>query len=134
MIKILYVDDEIRLCKAWEKLFAMQADFELLGTSCRTEAVGGLVQQMGPDILLIDLTMPGDDPLGTIRRMAAEHPGTRSVVYTGRSDMESVRAACDAGAWGYIDKLAEPEEMFTVLRRVAAGETVFPALWGDLGL
>ncbi len=127
MIKVVLVDDEPRLRRAWETLFASQADMALLAALPQADTLQQVIAEGAPDVIVVDLTMPGMDPLEAIRAVAASNPSVRSVVYSAHSDMASLRSAYDAGAWGYLDKLAAPSEMFSVIRRVAAGEAVFPA-------
>lgn len=126
MIKILFVDDELRLRRAWEKLFHAQSDFTLVGTLAQADDLNASVTACSPDIVVIDLTMPGVDPLLAIRDLGTSHPSVKAVVYSGRSEPEVLRESYDVGAWGYIDKIAPITDMFDTIRRVAAGEMVFP--------
>lgn len=126
MIKVLFADDEPKLRQAWERLFTSQPDMELVGTLPNAEGLADAVVALKPDVAVLDLSMPGRDPLDEIRRMVVVSPHVRSIVYSGHADLDSIRAAFDAGAWGYLDKLAPPADMFKVVRRVAGGESVFP--------
>lgn len=126
MIKVVLVDDEPRLCRAWETLFATQADMKLVATLPQADSLGAFVAVNSPGVVVVDLTMPGMDPLEAIRGIAESQPDVRCIVYSAHSDMASLRAAYEAGAWGYLDKLAAPNEMFSVIRRVSSGEAVFP--------
>jgi two-component system response regulator DesR len=126
MIKVLFADDEPKLRQAWERLFTSQPDMELVGTLADAEGLVDAVTTLKPDIAVLDLSMPGRDPLDEIRRLVVVSPNVRTIVYTGRGDEETIRAAFDAGAWGYLDKLAPPADMFRTVRRVACGEAVFP--------
>lgn len=127
VIRVLFVDDEVRLRRAWEKLFSSRTDMVLVGTLAQADGLVGAATELSPDIAVVDLTMPGIDPLKAIAELAAARPDVRAVVYSGQSDPQLLQAALDAGAWGYIDKLTAPATMFTVLQRVADGEVVFPA-------
>ena len=127
MIKVVLVDDEPRLRRAWETLFASQPDMTLLAALPQADTLMQVIVEKAPDVVVVDLTMPGIDPLEAIRAIATTHPSVRSVVYSAHSDLASLQSAYDAGAWGYLDKLAAPSEMFSVIRRVANGEAVFPA-------
>ncbi len=83
-----------------------------------------------PHVAVLDLSMPGADPLAEIKRLSGLIPDVRAIVYSGHADPDLIRAAFDAGAWGFLDKLAPPADMFMVVRRVAAGEAVFPPSLG----
>lgn len=126
MIKVLFVDDEPRLRLAWEKLFASQPDMKLVGCLPRADTVHEAVASLSPNVLVMDLNMPGIDPLAVVRDLASSQPEVRSIVYSAHSGPEPVKAAFDAGAWGYLDKLAMATDMFEVVRRVVSGEVVFP--------
>lgn len=133
MIRVVLVDDEARLRKAWERLFGAREDMELVASLPDTRTLDAVVSEHSPHVVVVDLSVPGEDPIESIRRLRETHPGVRAVVFTGHSDGQFVRAAFDAGAWGYVDKLAEPGELFDAVRRVADGETVFPPMSGGVG-
>ncbi len=126
MIKVLFADDEPKLRQAWQRLFISQPDMELVGTLPDAEGLVDAAATLKPDIAVVDLSMPGRDPLGEIKVMSGVSPNVRAIVYSGHGDSDTIRAAFDAGAWGYLDKLAPPSDMFMVVRRVAGGEAVFP--------
>ncbi|MGD9692756.1 MAG: response regulator transcription factor [Phycisphaerales bacterium] len=130
MIKVLLVDDEARLCQAWERMLGSTPDVRLVGTLPRADGLGEAVARSEPSIVVIDLMMPGSDPIRAIEELRAERPNVRVVVYSGQRDRETLARAFDAGAWGYIDKLSDPGDLLTVLRRVSAGEVVFPEALG----
>ncbi len=126
MVKILLVDDEARLRQAWERLLASTPDVRLVGMLPNADKVLAAIEDVAPDIVLLDLTMPGKDPLEAIREMTKAHPDVRTVVYSARRDPESLREAFDAGAWAFVDKLSSPGDMLSTIQRVAKGEVVFP--------
>lgn len=130
MLKVLLIDDEPRLVRAWERLFASEPGIELVGTRDRADGLLSTVTELKPDVVVIDLTMPGVDPLDAIRQIVDAEPATHCVVYSAHGAPDILRAAHDAGARGYIDKVRAPMEMFPTIRRVAAGEVVFPEKCG----
>lgn len=125
-IRILFVDDEIRLRKAWERLINAQPDMTLVGSLGAADDLDAAVDETSPDVVVIDLTMPGTDPIGAVRALAERKPDVKAVFYSGRGEPELMRDAFDAGAWGFIDKLTLPTDAIESLRRIAAGEVVFP--------
>ena len=62
------------------------------------------VERLKPDVVVLDLSMPGKDPLEVLTEVAAAHPDTRTIVYSGYDDMKSIDKAVEAGAWGYVSK------------------------------
>ncbi len=133
MMRVLLVDDEPRLCSAWERLFAMRTDMQLVGTLLQADGLQNAVATLTPDIVVIDLTMPGEDPLEAVRKVIAAHPEIKVIVFSGHSGVEHINAAFDAGAAGYMDKLTPPSKIFTLIQSIAAGETVFPSVLVDPG-
>jgi len=121
---VLLVDDEPRLVQAWIKLFASEPEFDLVATLDTADGLVEKVNEFDPRIVVLDLGLPGIDPLEVLRSLSESRPDVRIVVHSGQSDGRIREAAFDAGAWGFVDKLAPPEEVFSVLRRVAAGEVV----------
>lgn len=126
MVNVLLVDDEPRLLRAWSLLFAEDPGFCVVGTLDRADGLMDMAERTSPHVVVLDLTMPGLDPFAAIRLMAAAHPDVRVIVYSAQSDPLLMRRSIDAGAWGFVDKLCPPEEMFRAVRRVASGEAVVP--------
>jgi DNA-binding NarL/FixJ family response regulator len=126
MVNILLVDDEPRLLRAWCSLFSDQPGFRLVGTLMCADELARTAEETAPHVVVLDLSMPGLPPLEAIRRLADSSPDVRVIVYSAHNDRGLIQAAFDAGAWGYVDKMANPEDMFSAVRRVAAGEAVVP--------
>lgn len=125
-IGVLVVDDEYSLRALWEKLLDAQPDMRCAGTLAQADSLCDCVERAGARVVLLDLKLPGLDPLEAVRRLAAERPECRVVICSGYSDHDTIRSAFDAGAWGFVDKLNPPMETLGVIRRVAADEVVFP--------
>lgn len=126
MIRVLFADDEPKIRSVWERLIDQQSDMCLVGTLESAEKLTETATELSPDIVVIDLTMPGPDPLDAVRSLTESSPQIKSVFYSAHSDDESVQAAFDVGAWGYIPKLASIAEICQALRQVADGEVTFP--------
>ncbi len=126
MINILLVDDDARLCRAWERMFQTQGDVRLVATRSQAGGLDDAVAETGADLVVLDLTMPGLDPRRAIRGLTSAHPAVRVAVYSGHSDADTIQEVHDAGAHAFIDKLTNPLTMLDILRRVADGESVFP--------
>jgi DNA-binding NarL/FixJ family response regulator len=86
-----------------------------------------------PDVLLIDLRLPGIDGLETTRRLAVTHAGVDVVILTAHDEPRSIAEAVHAGAKAYVLKTAEGEEILETVRMVARGHVVFDsAMWSAL--
>ncbi|CAG0982810.1 Transcriptional regulatory protein DesR [Phycisphaerales bacterium] len=127
MISVLLVDDQERLLLAWEKLLAAQPDMRLAGTLPAADRLIEVVSSSPVDVVILDLSMPGRSPLSAIRDLVEHGPGVRAIVLSAHADPAAIQAAFDAGVWAFVDKLSPPSHMLDVIRRVAAGEAVFPA-------
>lgn len=88
--------------------------------------VPGLVADLEPDLVLMDLDMPGMDGVEATRRLVEENPDVRVVVLTGSYDEQLLLDALKAGAQGYLLKTLEPDELFEHLEGVLAGEPALP--------
>lgn len=132
-VRVLIADDHTVLRSGLRLLLQTQPDLQVVG-----EAGDGIqalerIRQLKPDVVLLDLTMPGLDGLDTLRRLTAEMPWVKVMVLTMHDEAELVRSALTAGARGYVLKRAADTELLTAIRQVAAGESyVYPSLAAKL--
>lgn len=122
-LRILLVDDHVLFRKGLARLLDAQPGFEVVG-----EAADGwdAVEQsrlLRPDLVLMDLRMPGCDGLEATRQIKREMPETRVVMFTVSQDEADLAAAIRSGADGYLVKDIRPEELFQELRGVSQGES-----------
>jgi DNA-binding NarL/FixJ family response regulator len=130
MIRVLFVDDDRRVRECWSRLLEAQSDIELVGTLDQADRLVEVVQRVEPDVVVLDLTMPGLDPIEAARRLTESDAGARVIFYSGHDDPSLMDAAYDAGAWGFVDKLAAPDAIIEVIRSVAQDTPVFPVRSG----
>ena len=98
MIRVAIVDDQPLFSSGLSMLIEAQADMECVGTALDGEQGIALAARTHPDVMLMDLRMPGLDGLETTRRLRAERPGQQVVLYTAYLDAEIERQAVAAGA------------------------------------
>jgi DNA-binding NarL/FixJ family response regulator len=121
-IRVVAIDDHSVVLQGLEQLLAAAEDIDVLGTGrSGTEALA-LVAERGPDVVLLDLSMPGMDGIEATREILEGHPEVRVVILTSFSDRERILEALDAGAIGYLLKDAEPDELLRGIRAAARGE------------
>jgi NarL family two-component system response regulator LiaR len=121
MIRILIADDHPIVRDGLVAVLSTQADFSVVGTAEHGEAVLRQVAQLQPDVLLLDLEMPGLDGVETLRRLAAGSQPIRTIVFTAFDTDDRIVKAVRAGAQGYLLKGAPREELFNAIRVVHAG-------------
>ena len=110
-------------------LLSLEDDLEVVGEVARGDAVVEAVRRDRPDVVLLDIEMPGLDGLEVARRLRAEALPGRVLMVTTFGRPGFLRAAMDAGAAGFVLKDAPAPELAVAIRRVAAGERVVdPAL------
>jgi DNA-binding NarL/FixJ family response regulator len=121
MIKVLVADDHPLLRAGLGDLLSETEGLTLVGSAADGEEAVELACSEHPDVVLMDLEMPGVDGIVATQRIRAEQPSTQVVVLTSFADRERILAALDAGAAGYLLKDAEPEELLRGIREAAAG-------------
>ncbi len=120
MITVVLADDHAVLRGALAGYLAGVPDIEVVGTAGDGQGAVDLVVELHPDLVLMDLQMPGMDGVTATRAIVAQG-GTDVLVLTSFSDSERIVAALDAGALGYLLKDAEPEEVVEGIRQVSRG-------------
>lgn len=123
MIRVLLVDDHQLVRAGLESLLSTTDDLKVVGTAADGTAAVEAAAAANPDIVLMDLSMPGVDGVEATRRLVAAQPGVQVVVLTSFSDRERILDAIDAGAVGYLLKDVEPPELLRGIRAAARGES-----------
>ena len=124
-IRILVADDHPVVRGGLVALLRTIAGFEVVGEAADGESALREVQLTRPDIVLMDVRMPGLDGVEATRRIRAAVPATRVLMLTMYDDDATVMTAMQAGAQGYLLKEAEQEEIVRAVRGVIAGEAIF---------
>jgi DNA-binding NarL/FixJ family response regulator len=123
VIRLLLAEDHPVVRAGLEKLVANEDDIELVGSAANGAEAIALVEELHPDVVLMDLSMPVLNGVEATRRIvAANDRDVRVVVLTSFADRDQIMAALDAGASGYLLKDAEPEEITRGIRSAARGE------------
>ncbi|QIK63156.1 response regulator transcription factor [Leucobacter viscericola] len=123
MIRVLVVDDHPIVRSGIVGLLDTEPDFEVIGEASSGEEAVGLAAELDPDVVLMDLRMPGMGGVAATGSIARSG-GPRVLVFTTYEDDDQILAAIEAGASGYLVKAAPAEELAAGVRAVAAGQTV----------
>ena len=123
-IRILIADDHPVFRFGLRALLNAMPDTEVVGDAMTGEAAIALAADVQPDVVLMDINMPGIGGIEAVRRIHASQPDVRVLMVTMLED-DSVFAALRAGARGYIVKGTEPAEVLRAIRAIADGEAIF---------
>ncbi|MFJ9854497.1 response regulator [Streptomyces sp. NPDC101150] len=125
MIRILIVDDQQLVRMGLRMLFEQAQDIEIQGEADNGAEAVRLAERLTPDVILMDLRMPGMDGITATRRILATRPATRVVALTTFDDDDHLFPALAAGACGFLVKDTPPTKLLEAVRRAANGETPF---------
>src|SRR3954452_10471580 len=127
--RCLAVDDHQVVRQGLEILFGDTDDLELVGTVGSGEDAVELIKQNEPQIVLMDVRLPGMDGVSTIKRIHEEAPNVQFVVFSAYGDKRLLSDAIAAGARGYVMKGSPPDDLLRAIRTVAVGQAfVDPSL------
>jgi DNA-binding NarL/FixJ family response regulator len=125
--RILIADDHTLFRDGLRALFASLPDLEVVGEASTGEQAITQAAALQPDVILMDIQMPGINGIEATRRILHTSPHIGVIVVTMFEDNDSVFAAMRAGARGYILKGADQAEMLRAIRAIASGEALFSA-------
>jgi DNA-binding NarL/FixJ family response regulator len=120
-IKILLVDDQRLMREGLRTLLELESDFQVVGEAGDGQAGLDAYRRLRPDVVLMDIRMPGMDGVEATRRLVAEDPAVRVIILTTFDDETYVFEGLRAGALGYLLKDLSGEELARAIRTVMAG-------------
>ena len=122
-IRVLIADDHSVLRAGLRMLLGAQRDIEVVGEAADGLEVSSRARELRPDIVLLDLSMPGPRSGDVIRQVLRACPTTRVLILTMYDDVAYLRSALSAGAVGYLVKKAADTELISAIRAVHSGRT-----------
>jgi DNA-binding NarL/FixJ family response regulator len=133
-MKVLIVDDHPIVHAGLRRLISVEPDAQIRGAATAKEALASFKDDR-PDLIIMDLNLPGSGGLETIRRLKNEDDSARILVFSVHDDSIHVARAFEAGALGYVTKSAPPDEIARAISRVAAGhQYIEPVIAQELAL
>ena len=123
-IRVLCVDDSPDITELIGRCIEREPDMESVGCLDTAEDLATEVERVRAAVVLVDMKMPGRDPLDAVREVRR----ARVIVYSGRDDPDAVDSAAKAGACGFLSKDAEVPVMLGAIREVARGGIPF-GIW-----
>jgi DNA-binding NarL/FixJ family response regulator len=125
MIQTIIADDHQLFRDGLKALLDSTPDTEVIGEASSGEEAIALVNKLRPDVILMDLQMPGVNGIEATQRITMDNPQFNILILTMFDDDQSVFAALRAGARGYVLKGVKHDEMLRAVRAVASGEAIF---------
>jgi len=120
-IRVMLVDDHAVVRVGFRMLLEASGDIEIVGEAENGEAAYQRFPELKPDVVVLDLAMPGMGGIETVRRLVAREPHTRVLVLSAHEDMVHLKRVLNAGALGYLSKRTAPEELIGAVRAIAEG-------------
>jgi DNA-binding NarL/FixJ family response regulator len=126
-LRILLADDHKIVREGLCLLINSQPDMQVVGEASDGQEVLNQTQDLKPDVVVMDLSMPKLNGLQATERIKAEHPAIKVVVLTAHEDESYLRQLCKVGAAGYVLKRSAADELVKAISAVAKGEVYFEA-------
>ncbi|MEY2865312.1 MAG: response regulator [Candidatus Methylopumilus sp.] len=121
-IKILLVDDHAVVRMGFKMLIEAEADIKVIGEAESGEVAVKLFQELKPDIIVMDITMPGIGGLEAIDRILAKDKNTKILVLSAHEDSVHPKRVLNAGAMGYLTKRSAAEELIKAIKSIHQGK------------
>jgi DNA-binding NarL/FixJ family response regulator len=124
-IKLLLVDDHSVVRQGLRMLLSAEPDFEIVGEATSGRQAFQVVEQLAPDVIIMDLAMPLLNGMEATRQIASKFPASKVIALSSYQDTEHVRQALACGAAGYVLKNAAASDLVEAVREVNKGEAYF---------
>jgi DNA-binding NarL/FixJ family response regulator len=121
VIRVLIADDHAIVRTGLSQLLGTATDIELVGAAGDGAEAATMAAELRPDVVLMDLSMPGTDGISATERIVAASPEVHVLVLTSFSDQARILDALQAGAEGYLLKHSEPEVILAGIREIVSG-------------
>jgi two-component system invasion response regulator UvrY len=134
-LTVLLVDDHAVVREGYRRLLARQGDIVVVGEAADADAAHDLFRRLSPQIVVMDISLPGISGIEAMRRMLAHEPTTRVLIFSMHEDVIFARRALQAGAFGYVTKASAPAVLVEAVHTIASGKKYLsPAVAQELAL
>lgn len=127
-ISVLCVDDNPLICSAMQRWLGKFKDLRFVGSVERAADAGTAVDRLHPDVVLMDVDMPGEDPFRIVTTLTEHNPDLRIAMFSGMARPEYISRAIECGAMGYICKDETPDVIARSIEALARGDFVLTPL------
>ena len=118
-INVLLVDDVTAVRQGLSTVLQLMDDFKIVGEACNGLEAIRLAEQLKPDVILMDLMMPGLDGFEATRRIKADYPEIGIIAFSIHDDVKTREKACVVGADAFIEKEADTQLLISAIREVS---------------
>src|SRR5689334_20020182 len=126
-LKVMIVDDHPVVRKGLQTCLARQDRIKIVGEACDGDEALRKARELAPDIILMDISMPGLNGLAVTELLRMEVPNVKVLILTMHNNREYIFRIIQAGAHGYVSKGAAPDELVRAIQSVCDGEPFFSA-------
>ncbi len=126
IIRIVLADDHPLVVEGLSALLSSQPDMRVVATATDGERLLEAIERFRPDVVVMDLQMPYMGGVSCLRHIRAHQLPVRVFVLSAFGDADSLRAAIEAGADGFVLKTESPQHTITAIRQIVEGQLVFP--------
>ena len=118
----MIVDDHAIVREGIAEVLSQSGEFEVFGQAGDSEEAVAVVEELRPDVVIMDILMPVKNGIEACRDIVAAAPDTRVLMLTASNNQAAIGESVDAGATGYLQKYSNREMLLSTVREVAAGE------------
>ena len=134
-VSVLLVDDHAVVREGYKRLLERHGDIVVVGEAGDADSAHALFCELDPQIVVMDITLPGISGIAAMRRMLARKPQTRVLIFSMHEETIFAKRALQAGAFGYVTKASAPNVLVDAVHTVAAGKKYLsPAMAHNLAL
>jgi DNA-binding NarL/FixJ family response regulator len=121
MVSVLLVDDHAVVREGYRRLLERHGDIAVIGEAADAATAHALFCSLNPQIVVMDITLPGTSGIEAMRLMLTSNPDTRVLIFSMHEDVIYAKRALQAGAFGYVTKASAPNVLVDAVRGIAHG-------------